>query len=131
MKRGGLKLEGAIRDFQIEVAGRVCLDVGASTGGFTDCLLQHGALHVTGLGYSTKTYGLLQAMNRALVVLFELPISAWTQHRTRPHMVALGAVLVGGGFAVLAFVHALPRLRMPNWANTPPATFRTCLIARS
>jgi len=68
------------------------------------------ALHVTGLGYSTKTYGLLQAMNGVLVVLFELPISAWTQHRTRPHMVALGAVLVGGGFAVLAFVHALPGL---------------------
>ena len=44
--RGGLKLEAAIRDFQIDVAGRVCLDLGASTGGFTDCLLQHGAARV-------------------------------------------------------------------------------------
>lgn len=44
--RGGLKLEGAIREFQIDVQGMTCLDVGASTGGFTDCLLQHGAKRV-------------------------------------------------------------------------------------
>lgn len=46
VSRGGLKLEGAIRHFGIEVAGLTCLDVGASTGGFTDCLLQHGAARV-------------------------------------------------------------------------------------
>lgn len=44
--RGGLKLEAALREFQIDVAGLTCLDVGASTGGFTDCLLQHGASRV-------------------------------------------------------------------------------------
>ena len=44
--RGGLKLEGAIRHFAIDVAGRICLDIGSSTGGFTDCLLQHGAARV-------------------------------------------------------------------------------------
>ena len=44
--RGGLKLEGALEDFAVLVAGRVCLDVGSSTGGFTDCLLQHGATRV-------------------------------------------------------------------------------------
>jgi len=44
--RGGFKLEGALQDFSIHVAGKVCLDIGASTGGFTDCLLQHGARHV-------------------------------------------------------------------------------------
>lgn len=41
--RGGLKLEGTLEDFGIAVAGKRCLDVGASTGGFTDCLLQRGA----------------------------------------------------------------------------------------
>lgn len=44
--RGGLKLEAALREFQINVEGLTCLDVGASTGGFTDCLLQHGARRV-------------------------------------------------------------------------------------
>jgi 23S rRNA (cytidine1920-2'-O)/16S rRNA (cytidine1409-2'-O)-methyltransferase len=44
--RGGLKLEGALADLQIQVAGKVCLDLGSSTGGFTDCLLQHGASRV-------------------------------------------------------------------------------------
>jgi len=44
--RGGLKLEGALREFQIDVTGLTCLDVGASTGGFTDCLLQSGAQKV-------------------------------------------------------------------------------------
>ena len=41
--RGGVKLEAALRDFQIDIVGLICLDVGASTGGFTDCMLQHGA----------------------------------------------------------------------------------------
>ena len=44
--RGGLKLEAALREFKIKVEGLSCLDVGASTGGFTDCLLQHGARKV-------------------------------------------------------------------------------------
>jgi 23S rRNA (cytidine1920-2'-O)/16S rRNA (cytidine1409-2'-O)-methyltransferase len=47
VSRGGLKLEAALEHWEIAVAGRSCLDIGASTGGFTDCLLQHGAAHVT------------------------------------------------------------------------------------
>jgi 23S rRNA (cytidine1920-2'-O)/16S rRNA (cytidine1409-2'-O)-methyltransferase len=47
VSRGGLKLAGALEHWKIDVSGRACLDVGASTGGFTDCLLQHGAIHVT------------------------------------------------------------------------------------
>jgi 23S rRNA (cytidine1920-2'-O)/16S rRNA (cytidine1409-2'-O)-methyltransferase len=44
--RGGLKLEAALRDWKIDLTGRTCMDVGASTGGFTDCMLQHGAAKV-------------------------------------------------------------------------------------
>jgi 23S rRNA (cytidine1920-2'-O)/16S rRNA (cytidine1409-2'-O)-methyltransferase len=46
VSRGGLKLERGLQHWRIEVSGRVCLDIGASTGGFTDCLLQHGAARV-------------------------------------------------------------------------------------
>lgn len=46
VSRGGLKLEAALREFGIEAKSKVCLDVGSSTGGFTDCLLQHGAVRV-------------------------------------------------------------------------------------
>jgi 23S rRNA (cytidine1920-2'-O)/16S rRNA (cytidine1409-2'-O)-methyltransferase len=46
VSRGGFKLEGALEDFHLSPQHRVCLDVGSSTGGFTDCLLQQGARHV-------------------------------------------------------------------------------------
>jgi len=46
VSRGGLKLEEALRRFQLDLSGLICADVGASTGGFTDCLLQHGAAKV-------------------------------------------------------------------------------------
>jgi 23S rRNA (cytidine1920-2'-O)/16S rRNA (cytidine1409-2'-O)-methyltransferase len=46
VSRGGLKLEAALKSFGVSVKDRLCLDIGASSGGFTDCLLQHGAEHV-------------------------------------------------------------------------------------
>ncbi len=46
VSRGGLKLKGAIDAFKLDVTGAVCADIGASTGGFTDCLLQQGAVRV-------------------------------------------------------------------------------------
>jgi len=53
VSRGGLKLEGALKTFDIDPKGAICLDVGASTGGFTDCLLQHGAAKVYAIDVGT------------------------------------------------------------------------------
>jgi len=60
VSRGGLKLEGALEHFETDVRDLVCLDVGASTGGFTDCLLQRGAAKVYALdvGYNQLDYRL-------------------------------------------------------------------------
>ena len=52
--RGGVKLEGALRDFGVDPAGKTCLDAGSSTGGFTDCLLQHGATRVYAVDVTTS-----------------------------------------------------------------------------
>jgi 23S rRNA (cytidine1920-2'-O)/16S rRNA (cytidine1409-2'-O)-methyltransferase len=62
VSRGGAKLENAIRALDVAVDGRPCLDVGASTGGFTDCLLQHGATRVVALdvGYGQLDWRLRQ-----------------------------------------------------------------------
>jgi 23S rRNA (cytidine1920-2'-O)/16S rRNA (cytidine1409-2'-O)-methyltransferase len=62
VSRGGLKLEKALEHWKIDVQGNTCLDVGASTGGFTDCLLQHGAAHVIAVdtGYGQIDFRLRQ-----------------------------------------------------------------------
>jgi 23S rRNA (cytidine1920-2'-O)/16S rRNA (cytidine1409-2'-O)-methyltransferase len=62
VSRGGLKLERALEHWQIDVEGKACLDVGASTGGFTDCLLQHGAARVIAVdtGYGQMDFKLRQ-----------------------------------------------------------------------
>lgn len=52
--RGGLKLEAALKAFEIDPTGVHCVDIGSSTGGFTDCLLQHGAAHVTAIDAGTN-----------------------------------------------------------------------------
>ncbi len=52
--RGGLKLEGALEDFGIQPTDKICLDVGCSTGGFTDCLLQHDAVRVYAVDVTTS-----------------------------------------------------------------------------
>jgi 23S rRNA (cytidine1920-2'-O)/16S rRNA (cytidine1409-2'-O)-methyltransferase len=60
VSRGGLKLEKALEHWQIDLNGKTCLDIGASTGGFSDCMLQHGAAKVIAVdtGYGQMDFGL-------------------------------------------------------------------------
>jgi 23S rRNA (cytidine1920-2'-O)/16S rRNA (cytidine1409-2'-O)-methyltransferase len=62
VSRGGLKLEHALEHWRIDIAGKICVDIGASTGGFTDCLLQHGATRVIAIdtGYGQMDFKLRQ-----------------------------------------------------------------------
>jgi len=53
VSRGGFKLQGALEDFEVSAQGRICLDIGSSTGGFTDCLLQQGATRVYAVDVNT------------------------------------------------------------------------------
>jgi 23S rRNA (cytidine1920-2'-O)/16S rRNA (cytidine1409-2'-O)-methyltransferase len=83
VSRGGLKLEAALAHWQITLDGRFCLDVGASTGGFTDCMLQHGAARVlaidTGYGQiaqalrSDSRVTLMERTNARLLAPGDLP----------------------------------------------------------
>jgi 23S rRNA (cytidine1920-2'-O)/16S rRNA (cytidine1409-2'-O)-methyltransferase len=69
VSRGGEKLASALEVFNVDVRGRICADVGASTGGFTDCLLQNGATRIYSLdvGYGQLDYSLRQD-NRVVVM---------------------------------------------------------------
>lgn len=70
VSRGGLKLEAALKSFNIDVKGKIAMDVGASTGGFTDCLLQHGArkIYAIDVGYGQLAWKL---RNDSRVILLE------------------------------------------------------------
>ena len=70
VSRGGLKLEAALHQLQLDVTGAICIDVGASTGGFTDCLLQHGAerVYAVDVGYGQLAWKLRQDPR---VIVFE------------------------------------------------------------
>ncbi len=69
VSRGGLKLEAALDQFSVKPEGRTCLDIGASTGGFTDCLLQRGArrVYAVDVGYNQLAYQLRE--DRRVVVI--------------------------------------------------------------
>jgi 23S rRNA (cytidine1920-2'-O)/16S rRNA (cytidine1409-2'-O)-methyltransferase len=69
VSRGGLKLEAALKKLSLDMTGAVCIDVGASTGGFTDCLLQHGAerVYAVDVGYGQLAWKIRQ--NQRVIVI--------------------------------------------------------------
>jgi len=88
VSRGGLKLEKALQVLGVDITGFVCLDIGASTGGFTDCLLQHGASHVyaVDVGYGQLAWELRQDPR---VVVIERTNIRYMQPETIPQLVDL------------------------------------------
>ncbi len=70
VSRAGYKLEGALREFRIDVSDKVCLDIGSSTGGFTDCLLQHGARKVYAVDVGKKQMD-YKLRNDSRIILYE------------------------------------------------------------
>jgi 23S rRNA (cytidine1920-2'-O)/16S rRNA (cytidine1409-2'-O)-methyltransferase len=88
VSRGGLKLEGALEHWNIDVTGLACMDVGASTGGFTDCLLQRGAARVIAIdtGYGQFEFRLRQ---NSRVRLLEKTNARYLSHEVLGEYVSL------------------------------------------
>lgn len=108
VSRGGLKLEVALKRSGFDVAGHTVLDVGQSTGGFTDCLLAHGARHVVGVDVGHgQLHPRLQADARVTALegmhVRELDL-------LRPHAPTGGFTLVVGDLSFISMVGSLPEL---------------------
>ena len=91
VSRGGLKFERALQHWSVDVGGRVCMDIGASTGGFTDCLLQHGAARVIAVdtGYGQID---LRLRNDSRVRLLEKTNARYLRHEDLGEAVELVAM---------------------------------------
>ncbi len=115
VSRGGLKLEAALEHWKINVDGRVCLDVGASTGGFTDCLLQRGAARVVAVDTG---YGQMDARLRTdpRVRLLERTNARYLKAERLPEAVSFVAMDVSfiSATLVLPAVVEAARTRSPK-----------------
>ena len=124
VSRGGLKLAAALAHWPITVKGRACLDVGASTGGFTDCLLQHGAAQVTAIDTGFGQIA-MKLHNDPRVRLLE---------RTNARLLEPGSLAAGPGNAELtllvmdvSFISATLLLE-PVFAAAPSLTEAVILV---
>jgi 23S rRNA (cytidine1920-2'-O)/16S rRNA (cytidine1409-2'-O)-methyltransferase len=109
VSRGGLKLERALEHWKIAVDGKVCLDVGASTGGFTDCLLQHGAVRVLAVdtGYGQMDFKLRRD---ARVCLLEKTNARYLTHEVLGEMadfVAMDVSFISARLVLPAVISAV------------------------
>jgi 23S rRNA (cytidine1920-2'-O)/16S rRNA (cytidine1409-2'-O)-methyltransferase len=95
VSRGGDKLDHALRAFALDVDGLVALDVGASTGGFTDCLLQHGAgrVYAVDVGYGQLDYRLRQ--DGRVVSLERTHVNKLTELPERPDLATIDVAFIG------------------------------------
>ena len=122
VSRGGLKLEAALAHWKIDLTGRACVDVGASTGGFTDCMLQHGAASVLAIdtGYGQIAH---RIRTDPRVTLLE---------RTNARHLELNALPEGAGFLAMdvSFISAtlvLPAV-LASFLRAPADGLRTAVV---
>ena len=121
VSRGGLKLEAALSHWKIDLTGLACLDVGASTGGFTDCMLQHGAAHVlavdTGYGqiaHSLRTdprVTLLERTNARKLAPGELQAQSDKSFSAKLRFLAMDVSFISATLVLPPVLAAAPRLR--------------------
>lgn len=113
VSRGGLKLERAIQFWKIDLHGKTCLDVGASTGGFSDCMLQHGAAHVIAIDTG---YGQIDAKLRQdpRVELMEKTNARYLKAEQLSRSVEFFAIDVSFISVTLIFPAVLAALRQKN-----------------
>jgi 23S rRNA (cytidine1920-2'-O)/16S rRNA (cytidine1409-2'-O)-methyltransferase len=111
VSRGGLKLEAALAEAAVTVTGMVCLDVGQSTGGFTDCLLRAGAARVVGVDVG---HGQLDARLRSdprVVCLERINARALAREMFGPAMPPDGFPLIVADLSFISLLPVLPALR--------------------
>ncbi len=101
VSRGGLKLEHALRHFQADVRGWTVVDLGASTGGFTDCLLQHGAAHVYAVDVGSGQLAWKLRQDPRVVVLEKTNARALTPARMPPPFAPVDLVVIDCSFISL------------------------------
>jgi len=121
VSRGGLKLEKALERWRIDLDGKVCLDVGASTGGFCDCMLQHGAAKVIAVdtGYGQMDFGL---RNDPRIRLLERTNARYLERddvREPIAFIAMDVSFISASLVLPAVIRAafcahLPRNRKPS-----------------
>lgn len=106
VSRGGLKLEDALKQFNIQTTDRIAMDVGASTGGFTDCLLQHGAkkVYAVDVGYGQLDWKL---RNDQRVVLLERTNIRYLEKSVIPDPIDLAVVDV----SFISLLKVLPKVQ--------------------
>jgi 23S rRNA (cytidine1920-2'-O)/16S rRNA (cytidine1409-2'-O)-methyltransferase len=105
VSRGGLKLEAALRYFNVSVGGKITLDAGASTGGFTDCLLQHGAqkVYCIDVGYGQLAWKLRQDPR---LVIIERTNIRYLEKEKIPDPIALATIDV----SFISLVKVVPKV---------------------
>ncbi|HWR35146.1 MAG TPA: TlyA family RNA methyltransferase [Clostridia bacterium] len=125
VSRGGLKLEKALEHWSIDLAGRVCMDIGASTGGFTDCMLQNGAAKVVAVDTG---YGQIDARLRADVRVRLLEKT--NARKLLPEQVPEQIEFVSMDVSFISATLVLPAVIRAAWVGKPEMRREAVLLVK-